>query len=211
MNNTGASVLSILIPSIPARIHQRVALEMELRRQHQHLIDQGMLGEIEVLVDDRPGFLKGGPSIGSKRGDLVKQAQGLYLCFLDDDESIAPNYVDTLLRLCNTGADVCTFRAMVKLETAWGLVDMRLAYKVNDQFTPEHTLRRPPWHTCPVKTEFAKLYEFQDKSNAEDFSWFEQVLTHCATEAHTDKIIFQYNHGPHSEADKIEAHVQPEQ
>jgi len=83
---------------------------------------------------------------------------------------------------------------------------MRLAYKVNDQFTPEHTVRRPPWHMCPVRSEFAKLHEFEDISNAEDSRWFEQVLTRCTTESHTDKILFQYNHGNHSEADKITNH-----
>lgn len=109
--------------------------------------------------------------------------------------------------MCNYGQDVVTFQALAKLQTAWGIINMKLAYKVNDQFTPEHTIRRPPWHICPVRSEFAKLYEFEDINNAEDFKWFEKVLTHCTTEAHTDKILFQYNHGTHSEADKITNHV----
>lgn len=162
-----------------------------------------MLGEVEIIINSDQKFLDGGPSIGAKRQALLSNAKGDYVAYLDDDEDIAPNYVESLLRLCKQDQDVCTFRAMMKLETFWGIVDMRLSYKVNDQATPEHTMRRPPWHTCPVRREYAKLYRFNDKNNAEDFEWFEKVLSHCTTEAHTDKILFQYNHGQNSEADKI--------
>jgi hypothetical protein len=201
MNNTDKIMLSILIPSIPSRHEMLQSMLAKLNSQNK---DFEMLGVVEFIYDDSPAFLDGGLSIGKKRQSLVERASGKYLCFLDDDESIAPNYVESLLRLCNHDMDVCTFRAIAKLNSAWGLIDMRLAYKVNDQFTPEHTVRRPPWHMCPVRSEFAKLHEFEDISNAEDSRWFEQVLTRCTTESHTDKILFQYNHGDHSEADKIE-------
>lgn len=207
MNNSGNIILSILIPSIPKRKHKLDALLSELTRQRKEVAQHEMLGVVEIIFDDSISFLDGGLSIGKKRQSLVSLANGKYLCFLDDDESIAPNYVESLLRLCNFDLDICTFRAMSKLETAWGLVDMRLAYKFNDQFSPEFTIRRMPFHTCPVRSEFAKLYQFEDISNAEDSRWMQQVLSHCTTEAHTDKILFQYNHGRHSEADKIENHV----
>lgn len=201
-------MLSILIPSITERADILKRLRMELRNQINHVTHtHPSLGKVETWVNSSLSFLNGGASIGVKRQNLLNYANGKYVCFLDDDESIAPNYVETLLRLCNQDSDVCTFRALAKLQNSWGLIDMRLSYKVNDQFTPDHDVRRPPWHICPVRTEFAKLYQFKDINNAEDFEWFEHVLAHCTTEAHTDKIIFQYNHGPHSEADKIENHV----
>jgi glycosyltransferase involved in cell wall biosynthesis len=203
MNNTGNTILSILIPSIPKRKHKLDRLLAILNAQINQVSEHETLGIVEVVVDDSPSFLDGGLSIGKKRQSLVSKANGKYLCFLDDDESIAPNYTETLLRLCNFDLDVCTFRSIIKLDSAWGLVDMRLFYKENDQFSPEYTMRRPPWHICPVRREFASLYEFDDINNAEDYIWFEKVLTHCTTEAHTDKILFQYNHGKHSEADLI--------
>lgn len=197
-------ILSILIPTIPDRAAMFNNLWRELWEQREALSEQHpSLSSVEILYDQSAPFLLGGPSIGKKRTDLVNAAKGVYLAFLDDDESIAPNYVESLVRLCLQGADVVTFRAMAKLKDFWGIVDMRLVYKVNDQMTPEYTVRRPPWHTCPVKSKYAKLYEFNDKNNAEDFEWMEKVLRHCTTEAHTDKILFQYNHGDHSEADRI--------
>lgn len=203
MNNAGVTMLSILIPSIPSRVGKAKKLLSELNQQISAISHFDMLGSVEVVYECSNAFLDGGPSIGKKRNGLVQVSNGKYVCFLDDDESVAPNYIETLMRLCNQDADVCTFRSLAKLNTYWAILDMRLEYKVNDQLTPNYTVRRPPWHICPVRAEFAKLYEFEDINNAEDFAWFEKVLQHCSTEAHTDKILFQYNHGLHSEADRI--------
>lgn len=196
--------LSVLIPTVPERAEQ-------FKRLHDYVMEQvtstityhEMLGKVEVLYDDRPLFMNGGPTIGAKRDALVKRAEGKYLCFLDDDESVPPDYVETLLRMCRHDQDICTFRALVKMQTFWALVDMRLAFKLNDQINPNFTVRRPPWHCCPVRSSYAKIFTFKDINNAEDFEWMERVLSCCTTEAHTDQILFQYNHGPHSEADKI--------
>lgn len=201
-------MLSILIPTIPQRNEMFTELYNEIMAQKAMVNSiHPSLGDIEVIVDSRGRFLETGISIGEKRESLVRLAQGKYSAFCDDDESVAPNYVESLLRLCNQNPDVCTFRAIVKVVDYWGIVDMRLAYKVNDQMSPEYTIRRPPWHMCPVKTMYAKIPNFQYINDAEDFEWMSKVLTMCTTEAHTDKIIFQYRHGSHSESDKIMKHV----
>jgi hypothetical protein len=199
------NTLSILIPSIPERKDKLIRLHAELYKQAFEINNTfPILGHIEVLVDDSKSFLNGGLSIGKKRSALVKRAQGKYLNFLDDDDTIAPNYVKTLLELCSYNKHVCTFRSLFKLKDYWGIVNMSLSNKENEQATPDKMIQRPPWHICPIWTEFARKYEFSDINNAEDYQWMEKVLSHCQTEAHTDKIIFQYNHGDHSEADKIE-------
>lgn len=204
--------LSILIPSIPSRKRIFEALLSNLQQQISACkTNHPALGSVQLITHAGASFLDSGLSIGEKRNDLVQSAGSEYLCFLDDDDTVPPNYIESLLRLCYQEADICTFRALLKMRDYWGIVDMRLAYAVNDQATPEYTMRRRPWHICPVKTKFAQLYRFEDKNNAEDFAWMEKVLNHCAIEAHTDKILFQYNHGPHSEADKIENYVFSEQ
>lgn len=197
--------LSVLIPSIESRKQSLDLLIANLEKQKTECFERHpMLGAVNIIAFSTKSFLDGGPSIGEKRNELVTLSGDDYLCFLDDDDTVPPNYIESLLRLCYQGLDICTFRALMKLRDFWGILDMRLAYSVNDQATPEYTMRRRPWHICPVRSEFAKLYEFEDKNNAEDFAWMEKVLGHCSTEAHTEKILFQYNHGPHSEADRIE-------
>jgi hypothetical protein len=201
------TILSILIPTIPSRLKIFGDLFGEVLNQVEALeIDHPSLGFVEVLYDDSPAFLDGGPSIGRKREELVKRATGKYLCFLDDDESIAPNYVETLVRLCQEDKDVITFRNISKLDNFWMVVDLGLANE-NEQATHDRMINRRPWHICPVRSDYAKLHTFEDISYGEDWKWFEQVLNHCRTEAKTDAVIHQYNHSSkHSEADKITQH-----
>lgn len=205
MNNTGVTILSILIPTLPSRQKQFDELIHEIRGQSYNLSkEHPMLGVVHVAWDDSASFLNGGLSIGKKREELIKRAEGKYLCFLDDDEDIAPNYVETLVRLCQHDRDVCTFRNLTKTDNYWTIVDMSLNYAHNDEANANYITRRSPWHICPVKTEFAKLYDFEDINYGEDWKWFEKVLKHCANEAHTDAVIHCYNHSSkHSEADRI--------
>jgi len=196
-------LLSILIPSIPNRSQMLNELFLDIFPQIQkNNFNSGKY--VELLIDSSAAYLDGGLSIGKKREALVNRAKGKYVCFLDDDDKISPDYIETLVDLCKQGADVCTFRAFIKLFNGWGTLNMSLENEINEEFTPNKLINRPPWHICPVKREYATLYEFPDINNAEDWQWFSKVLKHCNTEAHTNKYLYEYNHGTHSEADKIE-------
>lgn len=198
-------ILSILIPTIKSRsdlflrLYENVLTQCdELNRLHPSL------GEVEILPYNTLSFLEGGPSIGEKRDHLVRLATGKYVCFLDDDESISPDYVETLVRLCAEGKDVVTFSNISKLPPYWMIVHLGLGNE-NEPAMPG-VIKRKPWHICPVRSEFAKMYSFSKSNYGEDWEWFEKVLSHCKTEANTTSIIHQYNHGSHSEADKISKH-----
>lgn len=209
MNNTGVIILSILCPTLTSRKDMFEKLSFEIGRQAYDLYrDHPMLGQVVFQWDDSPSFMDGGWSIGKKRESLVKRATGKYLCFLDDDEDISPSYIETLMRLCQNEVDVVTFRNLTKTDTYWTVVDMSLKNH-NEEATPDRIVKRAPWHICPVKSEYAKLYDFEDSNYSEDWTWMEKVLKHCKTEAHTDQILHCYNHSSiHSEADKITKHVQ---
>lgn len=201
-------ILSILIPTTPDRQHMFAKLFDEVYRQIAYMQTiHPTLGKIEVLVDDSKRFLEGGLSIGKKREALVKRAEGKYLCFLDSDDWVAPNYVETLVRLCHHDRDVCTFRNVTKTDNYWMVVQMSLKYP-NDQATPDYAIRRKPFHICPVRSSFAKMYQFEDINNEEDWKWMEQVLKHCTSEAKSDSIIHEYRHSKlFSESHKIMNHA----
>lgn len=207
MNNTGVIILSILVPSIPERSKILVDMYTKLYKQIITLWRiHPMLGDVEIIIDESKSFLHGGLSIGKKRESLVDRAKGRYLNFLDDDEDIAPNYTETLMRLCQNDVDVVTFRNLTKTDTYWTVVDMSLKNH-NEEATPDRIVKRAPWHICPVKSEYAKLYDFEDSNYSEDWTWMEKVLKHCKTEAHTDQILHCYNHSSKtSEADRITKH-----
>jgi hypothetical protein len=187
--------LSILIPTIHERFPMWSNLVTELYKQIDTCYrSHPTLGQVEVCSDNRAKFIDGGVSVGVKRDSLVQNATGEYLLFLDDDETIPPNYVEQVLRLCNQGKDICTFRSLFKCDTYWALIDMSLKYKRNEDATPEHIVKRKPWHVCAIRSEIAKRHRFSNMNNAEDWDWMERVLKDVKTEAHTSQILHQYNH-----------------
>lgn len=198
--------LTILIPTIPERVEMFTRLYNEVMRQVAYCATvHPTLGEVEVLVDDSKRFLDGGLSIGKKREALIKRARGKYLCFLDDDEDIAGNYIEILLRATHQDTDIITFKSFVKLEQYWMVVNMTIHQGINEEARPGF-ISRPPWHMCPVRSLFAKLHSFEDISYGEDWRWMKNVLSHCKGEKHIDMILHSYQHGKHSEADQITQH-----
>ena len=198
-------ILSILIPSIPSRRNKLLRLWDKVMMQSETMsMTHPTLGVVERLFDDGRAFNDGGLSIGKKRQELVTRASGRYLCFLDDDDDIAPNYIETLVRLCHKNQDVVTFRNFTTTDFYWTLIDMSLHHKEDEQATPERIVKRKPWLVCPVRSEYAKRFEFPDTNYGEDATWMNQVLTLCKHEVHTDQILSSYRHsGKTSEADKI--------
>jgi len=200
-------ILSVLIPSIPERRQQLTKLLDDLYTQIRNLNrNHPTLGSVEILVDDSKRFVEGGLSIGAKRDLLKQRAGGFYLCFLDDDDQVMPNYIETLVRLCNEGQDIVTFRALVKNDHYCGIIDMDWNTKVNTEMSPHGTTARTPWHICPVKSSIAKNVAFNlDKNHNEDWDWMERVLENVHSQSHSDMILTQYNHSEQgSEADSIE-------
>lgn len=197
-------VLSILMPTIPERREMFSNLRTELGRQIIRVrLVHPVLGRVEVLYDHRPKYKDGGPSIGEKRQSLLDRAEGEYVCFLDDDERIAPNYVEELLRLCWEKPDVGTFSSISKLENFWCVVVMSIKHTENQQAFPGIVLRKP-WHICPVRRDLALRVRFNDSNYGEDWVWFEEVLKYCKNEKNTSAIIHQYNHSLSvSQADNV--------
>lgn len=197
-------VLSILIATTPDRKEMTDALIERLEAQREFIHRNWLSGEIEIVVDDSKRFLDGGLSIGKKREALVQRAQGKYLCFLDSDEEIAGNYLQVLVKLAETRADVLTFKSFANLDDYWCVVDMSLQYKENEETSHDKICKRPPWHICPVKSHLAKVHKFEDVNYSEDFEWMGRVLKGCSSEAKSDAVIHMYKHRKSiSEADKI--------
>lgn len=192
------------MPTIPSRVVQFTELYNELMKQVVFMQTvHPSLGRAEVLVDSRERFLDGGPSIGAKRDSLLQKASGKYLAFLDDDEWIAPNYLETLMRLCYGNPDCVTFRNLTKTDGYWTVIDMSLHHE-DEEASPDRIIKRGLWHVCPIRSSYAKLIPFPDINWGEDAAWIAKVKGYCQTEAKTDAIIHCYQHSSvKSEADRI--------
>lgn len=186
--------LSILIPTLPQRKKMFNVLRKNLTAQidYVHLTNPS-LGKVEILFDSSKKFLKGGLSVGAKRDALKCRATGEYLVFVDDDDIVAPNYLESILRLMESNPDIITFRSLYKSSTYWGIVDMNLNHSENEQMNDSIIVKRQPFHVCPIRTSIAQQHSFPDINNAEDWGWMVKILTDCKTQSHSDQILHQYN------------------
>ena len=186
--------LSILIPTLPQRKKMFNILRKNLTAQIDFVHStHPSLGQVEILFDSSKKFLKGGLSVGAKRDALKCRATGEYLVFVDDDDMIAPNYLESILRLMESNPDIITFRSLYKSSTYWGIVDMNLNHAENEQMNDSTIVKRQPFHVCPIRTSIAQQHSFPDINNAEDWGWMVKVLTDSKTQSHSDQILHQYN------------------
>lgn len=163
---------SILIASVPSRLRMMARLYDELMRQIKEYDDI----EILVLVDNKMR------SIGKKRNSLLGMASGEYMSFIDDDDTIAPNYVNSIYPKLQD-VDVITFSQLVT--DAYG-PEVLCTYSLRNEYA-----EGPGWwcglpaHTMVWRTDIARRGVFPD-NNVEDYDWVQQV---CNTNPDTETVI----------------------
>lgn len=95
--------LSILIPTIPKRKEMFEKLWIKLLKQKAPYDE-----EVELI-----SWESGKPTIGSKRNALLGWAKGKYVCFIDDDDRIADNYIDLLMEGIKKDVDCCSLTGVI--------------------------------------------------------------------------------------------------
>jgi Glycosyl transferase family 2 len=176
-------LLSILTPSVPERI------DSHLKKLIDKLKKQIGNKNVEhlIFIDNRKR------SIGAKRETLVQMANGKYMAFVDDDDDISNDYIDSLLEGIKHNPDVVTFKQYCHVnDNEVSVINFSLKNKTNEEYYPGGYINRVPFHVCAWKSELGKKYAFSDKNYSEDWFWAEQLAKEAKTEYHIDKVIHTY-------------------
>lgn len=188
-------LLTIGIPSIPSR------MRMNLEPMFSKIMAQiGTRKDIEVIsiLDNRS------ITIGKKRHMLHRLAQGKYCAIIDDDDDIAPNYVDEVYAAIkeHNGVDVIHYNQEAIFDGVSFLVvtDITAPRDPFEQMprTPRDQngnwipVRRPPWHWCAWRTEFAKQFPFGDSNSGEDTMFVSSAVPNIKSHYKIDKILHTY-------------------
>lgn len=129
---------------------------------------------------------------GAKRRMLTELASGDYVCFVDDDDILAENYVSRMLEGCRSGADVVTFNLQMqhdgKIRDMWqfGLYPNRR----NQGLMCVN-------HLCAWKREIATLVNWDPLlGNTDDRLWFEPLYyAHLIrSQYHINEILYYYQY-----------------
>jgi glycosyltransferase involved in cell wall biosynthesis len=179
-------ILSILIPSIPSRIESHlIALISELEAQINALNNPS---EVELLIvcDNKRR------SIGYKRQALLDIAKGDYVCWIDDDDIVKPNYVAELVNGCKQDVDVVTFKQWVIINRGIPMgLTFELGYEKNDE-PSLNGFKRPPWHVCAWRRSIAIEGKYPDSMYGEDWEYLKQIIPLAKTSHHIDDYLCVY-------------------
>lgn len=185
-------LLSILTPAVPSRMVQIGELCAKLRWQ----IAGDYPVEHLVLIDNKKR------TVGEKRDALLVAAKGRYVAFVDDDDDVSDDYVQSILAATATDPDVITFKQDATVNGMFGRIEFRLG-NPNEPFSgmPEGApgfallTHRNAWHVCAWKRSKAILSHFPATNYGEDWAFASKL---CALpnlrEVHIDKVLHFYRH-----------------
>ena len=145
----------------------------------------------------------GDGSIGTKRQRMIETSKAKYVAFVDDDDMVAPDYLDRLMPCIERGPDVVGITMHVKMDG--------IDWKPSPIF--RHSLRfrentawchndRTPHHLCPMQREIAVRSRFPELMWGEDYNFALGVLPHLHTEEWSgDEPLYFYNYRSRKEFD----------
>lgn len=172
--------LSILIATMPIRIHKLANLRAVLDRQ--------LTDEVEVITDISMNY-----NIGTKRNKLLQLSQGKYIIFIDDDDLVASDYIEKILEACKSECDCIGISGLI---TTNGVAERQwhISKDYQQWFEREYVYYRTPNHISPVKRELALAAGFPDISFGEDFEYSMRLLPMLKTEIKIPGILYFYRY-----------------
>lgn len=184
--------LTVLVPSVSTRRKTfGPAISESLFSQHEKLsaVDQR---RVEILIVTDTGR-SGGMIVGDKRNAMVRMARGTYVVFVDDDDRVEPDYLQTLLTATASGSDCLTFNASVSLNGARPMTcRYSLEYK-KDHNAADH-YQRIPNHITAVRRLLVLACSFPSKQFGEDADYSQRLLPSLKTQYRIDRVLYHYDY-----------------
>jgi hypothetical protein len=190
----GELLLTICVLTLPSRIDSCCAeLARKLARQ-----TAGRPVEVLILLDNKS------LTIGTKRTRLLQLARGRYISFIDDDDDISDDYVESLLKATAEDPDCIVFEAWVTLDGQQGRV-CRYGMEFDNVDLEEEYLRVPDQKCC-FRRELVCDVPFEDISWQEDFRWAAAVRPRLNSQVRIPRILYRYQYDSlRSESGTVEA------
>lgn len=173
--------LSVLIPTIPRHSRKLEALLIQLKKQKTD--------EVEILTYETEEY-PSGLSTGKKRNELISEARGEYVVFVDADDVISEDYIETILHATQGTPDIICFDVMycngsfkkpVKYSKKFG----------RDAEKPDY-FERLPNHLMPVKRSIAHKVGYKDITYGEDADYAKRIRDRIRSESIINKTLYYY-------------------
>lgn len=186
-------LLSILIPSVFSRQLQLYDLMGSLHDQIDFI-----QGEHFVVI--MPDIDNKEVSIGAKRQRLLEKATGDYICFIDDDDEVSSDYIQSIVSaLLAKRPDVIGFEGYM---TTNGQnredfkISKDLGYEVRKDEAGKIVYYRFNNHLCPIKRDIALQIGYKDQPFAEDYDYALRLKSSglIETEVYIPRQLYHYKY-----------------
>jgi glycosyltransferase involved in cell wall biosynthesis len=182
--------LSILICSVNTTERQKNL--NKLMHELNHQVCSNYAEEIvEILVEKDNGEL----SVGEKRNILIDKANGEYICFIDDDDFIASNYLNTILQ--NLTKDILLIR-IEHLIQGNKSVTIQPSLYIDNLVTNELIYCANHLHLCPHKRLISKQIKFKELNFSEDIDYSQRIIPTINSYDLITEALYIYNDNIHN-------------
>jgi glycosyltransferase involved in cell wall biosynthesis len=174
-------ILSVLIPTINGR-------EVFFTRILEKVNDQ-KTEEIEIIsLKDNKEI-----SIGSKRQQLLEKASGEYVVFIDDDDLIADDYINSILDALLEKPDCVGFEINCT-GTLGKTASVSNRWSDWGENKEGYDYVRTPYHKVPIKKDIALAIGFKDLRYAEDYDFSKRLKQSglIKKEIYISKVLYYY-------------------
>lgn len=175
--------LSILICTLPKRSIELNNLLKNVKGQVKNKYED----LIEIIVDDSVK-----DSTGKKRNNLLHKSKGKFIVYIDDDDDVNENYVESIIDTINKNdkIDCIGINGII----TFGGENTRKWFISKDYgkwYESNLVYYRTPNHISPVRREIAVKAGFIDAFVGEDFAYSMAILPHLKIE---EKILTPLYH-----------------
>jgi len=181
-------ILSLLIPTIADRREMFENIYSILKTQ---ILKNQNKNKIEILVDNSNN------TIGAKRNNLLEKSKGEYIAFIDDDDEVSSDYIDSLMNAIKQKPDCVSLRGVI----TWNgsnpeLFEHSVKYSAYATTTNEIKYERYPNHLNCIKSSIAKQFKFKEINFGEDTDWATQIFQSglLKKEVYIDKVLYHYKY-----------------
>jgi hypothetical protein len=180
-------ILTITIASVSIRKNMLDSLLTELNRQ---IAEHNFQNEVEILVDDDDSRF-----LGTKRKIMLSKAKGLFTCAIDDDDWVSLNYVSLIVNAIKSDTSVdCIGINGVITTNGEDAKKWFISCHYEDWFEEEDIYYRTPNHICPIKTELARISDFDEVAWGEDYPFAQRMKNLLHKETQISEPIYYYNY-----------------
>jgi glycosyltransferase involved in cell wall biosynthesis len=175
-------LLSVLTCSLKNRSRVFNRLENILKKQIFNTNQVEMLANID----------NGEKTIGCKRNELLKAANGQYVVFVDDDDIVSGDYIFKILTALNyNDPDCCGIEGQIIAKNQMPKKFMH-SIRYRDWYEKDGIYYRCPNHLNPIRKELALSVGFEDLSTGEDMEFSVKILPLLKTEVFIQGMLYYY-------------------